>query len=71
MPLGETLALAAEGQNSGVIILVTYVGMCSVTTGYLYFVSTMRVFPFGKQVTLDDLGNIRTYYPLAVFRFSP
>lgn len=51
VPLGEALALAAERQSSGVIILVTYVGMCSFTTRYLCFISTMQVFPIGKQVT--------------------
>uniref|UniRef100_A0A8C3JRF3 RING-type domain-containing protein n=1 Tax=Calidris pygmaea TaxID=425635 RepID=A0A8C3JRF3_9CHAR len=65
------LALAAEEQKSGVIILVTYMGMCSFTMHYWWFITTMQVFPIGKQVTLGDLGNVHTYFPLAVFRFSP
>lgn len=61
VPLGEALALAAEEQNIGAIILVTYVGRCSFTTRYLCLINTMQVFPIGKQVTLGDLGNVRTY----------
>lgn len=57
VPLGEELGLAAEEQDSGVIILVTYVGMCSFTY-YLSFINTVQVFLTGKQVTLGDLGNM-------------
>lgn len=39
VPLCEALALAAEEQSSGIIILVTYVGTCSFTTCYLCFIS--------------------------------
>lgn len=58
VPLGEQLGLAAEEHNSGVIILVTFVGMRSFTTYYLSFINTMQVFLTGKQVTLGDLGNM-------------
>ena len=70
-PLGEALALAAEERSSGVVTLVTCVGMCFFTTCYWCFISTVQVFPIGKQVTLGDLRNVHKYFPLAVFHFSP
>lgn len=37
VPLGEVSALAVEEQSSGVMTLVTYVGMCFFTTRYWCF----------------------------------
>lgn len=58
IPLGEELGPAAEEQNSGVIILVTCVGMRSFTTYNVSFVNTVQVFLIGKQVALGGLGNM-------------
>lgn len=69
VPLVETLALAEE-QNIDVSIFVVCLGMCS-SSHYLCFVNTMQLFSIGKQVTLGVLGDVDTYFLLAVFIFSP
>lgn len=48
-PLGEALDLAAKELNSGATVLVTYVGMCSFTTLFVFYKYNVGFFPLESR----------------------